>query len=87
MTIWHHKFNNGKLTGLGNSIDIKNEVHSKDNDISIGRGCFLGSNCVVLKNVKLGIILAMAKVVVTKSFPEYSIIAGIPAKKIGTFLY
>jgi acetyltransferase-like isoleucine patch superfamily enzyme len=51
---------------------------------SLGDGCFVGTSSVILKGVSLGNqCLVAAGSVVTKSFPEKSIVGGVPAKKIG----
>jgi acetyltransferase-like isoleucine patch superfamily enzyme len=49
--------------------------------ISIGKNCWIGSKVTILDGVNIGngSILAAGSVV-TKSFPEYSIIGGVPAK-------
>jgi acetyltransferase-like isoleucine patch superfamily enzyme len=49
-------------------------------DITIGRDCFLGFRAAILPGVKLGdhCVVAMGAVV-TKSFPPYSMVAGVPA--------
>ena len=51
--------------------------------VEIGDDVWIGSGAIILPGVKLkkGCIVA-AGAVVTKSFPKYSIIAGIPAKII-----
>ena len=55
-----------------------------DDSVVIGEGCWLASNVTVTPGVKLGrSTLVCAGAVVTKSFPEYSILAGVPAKKVG----
>ena len=83
----YHKFYNGKLISLEKSMSKESEVPDNGNDINIGKGCFLGSNCIILRNVKIGDnSIVAAGAVVTKSFPENSIIAGVPAKIIGSSL-
>ena len=53
----------------------------------IGNNCFLGSYCVVVKGISIGDrCLVGAGAIVTKSFDDNSIIAGVPAKKIGEVL-
>lgn len=52
--------------------------------IKIGDCCFIGVQSVILKDVTIGNhCLVQANSLVTKSFPDYSIIAGSPAEKIG----
>ena len=52
--------------------------------ITIGDNCFIGTNAMITKGVSIGNhCLIGANAVVTKSFPDYSIILGIPAKKMG----
>lgn len=55
--------------------------------ITIGNNCFLGNNSILLPGVTLGDnIIVGAGSVVTKSFKEPNIIvAGNPARKIGTW--
>lgn len=84
---------------IGNNVSISPEVHlitaaHEINDpsfayitksIIIEDYVFIGTRAVVLPGVHLakGCVVA-AGAVVTKSFPEYSVLAGVPAKIIST---
>lgn len=51
--------------------------------IVIGENCFIGAHTFILKGITLGKnCVVAANSVVNKSFPDYSIIAGSPAKLI-----
>lgn len=55
-----------------------------DDSIRIGDGCWLSSNVTITGGVKLGRAnLICAGAVVTKSTPDYAIMAGIPARQVG----
>lgn len=55
-----------------------------DNSIVIGEGSWLASNVTVTAGVKIGKAnLICAGAVVTKSTPDYAIMAGVPAKQVG----
>ncbi len=55
-----------------------------DDSIVVGAGSWLASNVTVTGGVKLGKAnLVCAGAVVTKSSPDYAILAGIPAKPVG----
>lgn len=53
--------------------------------VSIGAYTFLGDSCVVFPGVSIGSgCLVKAGSVVTRSVPDYSIVAGVPATVVGT---
>lgn len=55
-----------------------------DDSVVIGDGSWLASNVTVTPGVKLGKCnLVCAGAVVTKSTPDYAIMAGIPARMVG----
>lgn len=65
--------------------DVTNlENHSQGKDITIGEGCWIGMNAVILPGVELGNnTVVAAGAVVTKSFENQNIIiGGVPAKII-----
>lgn len=51
--------------------------------VSIGEGCWIGEKVIILPNVNIGnkCIIAAGSIV-TKDVPDYSIVAGVPAKVI-----
>lgn len=54
--------------------------------VEIGKNCFLGYRVTVLSGVVLGRNCVVgAHSVVTRSFPDYSMLAGIPARRIKSF--
>jgi acetyltransferase-like isoleucine patch superfamily enzyme len=82
---------------IGNNTDIAREViiwsmtHLFNTDhsavikkVTIGEDCWIGSRSQILPGVILGngVVVGCGSIV-TKSFPEFSIIAGNPAKVIG----
>jgi acetyltransferase-like isoleucine patch superfamily enzyme len=50
----------------------------------IGNNCYLAPNALITKGVRIGnFCVIAANSFVNESFPDYSIIAGVPAKQIG----
>ena len=84
-----HEFRNGMRISLGLNQDDgswggNSEVPEEGFDISIGNGVFVASGAIILGKSHIGNnCIVAAGAVVTKSFPDHSIIAGIPARLIG----
>lgn len=66
------------------AVPIKEQGVTNDG-VVIGDDCWLGSGAVILDGVRLGAgCVVAAGAVVTKSFPENSVIGGVPARQIAT---
>ena len=78
------------ISSLINHLDderIRN-IHLKVNydPIEIFDNVFIGANCVICPGVKIGPnAVVAAGAVVTKDVPEGTVVAGVPAKCIGSF--
>ena len=78
LTAGHHKFD--PKTG---SFSARTEK-DYDNSILIGRGSWLAAGVTVTAGVRIGRAnLVCAHAVVTKSTPDYAIMAGVPARQVG----
>lgn len=92
------KFHNNVTVASGvtfiNHDLIHNVMKNVNNDwydyysgcIEIMDNVFIGSNSTILPNVKIGPnVIVAAGSVITKDVPSNSVVAGVPAKVIGTF--
>lgn len=79
----------GPCTQIYSHDTLKNALSSKKQDTewaptSIGNNCHIGPGTVIFKGVSIGHHCVVgAGSVVTKSFPPYSVIMGIPGRKVG----
>lgn len=67
------------------SLDIPMDLQGNDemNPVSIGDDCWIGDGAIILPGVHIGShSIVGAGAVVTKSFPDFSVIGGVPAKCI-----
>lgn len=56
--------------------------------VEIGKGCWIGENVIITPGVTLGDrCIVAAGAVITKSFPAYSMIGGVPAKLIKKYSF
>jgi maltose O-acetyltransferase len=88
-----HDFINGMRVSVNPEFDdgswggSHHEVPSTGFDITIHDGTWIGAGAIILGPVEIGShSIVSAGSVVTKSFPSHSIVAGIPAKVIGSTL-
>jgi acetyltransferase-like isoleucine patch superfamily enzyme len=71
--IWtlHHDYNDEGFTTTGASV-------------TIGDNVWLGSRCIILPGVNVGVgAVVAAGAVVSKDVPEFTVVGGVPAKVIG----
>ncbi len=86
-----HKFQDGmraslmpgaKPSGWGGGEE---EVPPKGYDIHIGKSVWVAAGAIISGGVTIGDgVIVAANSVVTKDVPDYSIVAGVPAKVIGS---
>jgi acetyltransferase-like isoleucine patch superfamily enzyme len=87
----------GRNVLMGGRVYITDHDHSYDEPglsaresprlkvapVEIGDGAFLGEGCVVLKGVRIGRrAVVAANAVVTRDVPDYTVVAGVPAKPV-----
>lgn len=92
----------GKDTILAGNVTLITENHGMNPEsdipfhaqpltigpVSIGEGCWLGQNVVVLPNVKIGNKCVIASsAVVSSDIPDYSVAAGCPARVIKRYCF
>lgn len=69
-----------------NNEENSNSFRTKFGYINIGNNVFIGANAIVLYDVNIGNnVIIGAGAVVTKDIPDGSVVAGVPAKVIGTY--
>ncbi len=84
-----HEFRNGMRISMDPKEDDQSwggnsEVPAAGFDIVIGSGVFIASGVIILGKCTIGNnCIVAAGAVVTKDFPEFSVIAGVPAIRIG----
>lgn len=62
------------------------EIKEKIGCIEIGDNVFVGSNTTILSNVRIGsYVVVGAGSLVNKDIPDNSVVAGVPARVIGSF--
>ena len=73
-------------SGPNASLSMQKIFPIEEGPVHIGSNCWLGANVIVMPNVSLGrYCIVAANSFVNKSFPEFSIIGGNPAKLIRHF--
>lgn len=79
------------ITSENHGTDPENHCNYADNPlvaapVNIGKGCWIGEKAIILPGVTLGNkCIVAAGAVVNKSFPSYTIVAGVPARAIKTY--
>jgi acetyltransferase-like isoleucine patch superfamily enzyme len=81
------------ITDLAHGLDpygaaILHQPLESKGPVEIGDGCFIGLRAVILPDVTLGAHCVVGvNSVVTRSFPAYTMVAGVPARAIKTYSF
>ena len=68
-----------------NNSKLRTYINYPPRQITIGEDSWLGANVVIMPNITIGkCCIIAAGAVVTHDVPDYAIVAGVPAKQIGT---
>ncbi|WP_411882789.1 acyltransferase [Polaromonas sp. YR568] len=82
-----HQIRGGGTIRENDAAFMRSPDYRPCDPITIGADSWLGANSVILPGVSLGRgTVVGANAVVTKSFPDYSILGGVPARIIGSRL-
>ncbi len=82
-----HQIRGGGTIRENDTAHMRSPAYRPFDPISIGDDSWLGANSVILPGVSLGKgTVVGANAVVTKSFPDYAILGGVPARIIGSRL-
>lgn len=74
-----YSHDNVKATLSSNALPIERSA------VSIGNNCYIGPHSIISRGVDLGdSVVVAAHSFVNRSFPGHSIVAGVPAKQIGS---
>ena len=91
-----------KETLIASDVLISSENHGTDvegyssygqtrliaKEVDIGEGCWIGEKASILPGVRLGKrCIVAAGAVVTKSFPDYSMVGGVPARLLKSYSF
>lgn len=69
-----------------NYMDQEHKYQERFGDITIGDNVFIGSNSILLYDVTIGNnVIIGAGSLVNKDLPAGTVVAGIPAKVVGSF--
>ena len=73
-------------TDVGNPVKVGARIQDDDSFVEIGDGTWIGYGSVILPNVRIGRSAVIgANSVVVHDIPDYSVVAGSPAKLIKRF--